>query len=126
MMEFLNSEAILNIIAAAVALGFGLIKRMEWMQRAKNERYLTAMQAIAAGVDQSYTEYVKEIKEGQADGKLTSDEIVKARRKALNFARNFARKEGVDLVTELGASFLESILTRAVQQAKKLSTKKVG
>jgi hypothetical protein len=123
MIEILNSDAVLNIVGVIVAAIFAWIESTKFMADAKNERYAKALSAVEAGVDGAYEDYVKAIKEDRPGDKLTKEEIAEARRQAIDLATGYARREGVDLIKELGGNFLESILTRKVQDAKKLSTK---
>jgi len=106
---------------------FGLQDRITaYLTRKKGERKATAILALAAGIEKVYDEYVKALKDGRADGKLTKAEIASARARALTAAKLFAESQGVDIVTELGKDYLNVWLEEVLRRVRNEGKSDVG
>ena len=92
-----------------------------WLQiadRIKDSRYYTAVTAIRDAVTNCYYEYVRGIKEGRADGKLTIDEKNCALDLAYQTAVAFARTQGVDLLKVMAKETIVALIDRFVRESK--------
>ncbi len=69
-----------------------------WYQKVQDSRAEKGYEFVAAAVHETYESYVKEIKAGRKDGKLTADERELARRKAIDAAKEYAKEHGFDLL----------------------------
>lgn len=85
----------------------------------KNAKVKSCLAFVAAAVNETYHVYVRAAKAAHADGKLTVDEVAKARRMAMDHATEMAREKGIDLVRTLGAAILPGLIDVAVKEAKK-------
>ena len=114
-----------QIEPAAVLVGtllggfWSFIKGQEWFAKVRSRRYYKAVQALEAGVNQTYQEYVRALKQGREDGKLTSGERRRARNLAREAAVSFGRTEGVDVLKELGDQYLDTWIAKIVRKMKK-------
>ena len=115
----LASEAALTTVAGIVGTIWTAFKSRDAYRRAQERRYGEALRALEAGVEHTYRTYVRAIKEGRADGKLTEAERAEARRRARRAAIQFGRTEGVNVVTELGEDFINLWIDKLVRRAKK-------
>lgn len=94
--------------------------------RLKETRYYTALTAIRDAVTNCYHEYVRGIKEGRADGKLTVDEKNCALNLAYQTAVSYARTQGVDLLKVLAKETVVSLIERFVRESKSKATAAVA
>ncbi len=107
------------MLGAALGGLWAFFKTSDWFARLRRRRYYKAIEALEAAVEATYREYVRGIKQGRADGKLTADEQRRARRMALDKAIGIARRDGIDLVRTLGAEYLDLWVDRLVNRRKK-------
>jgi hypothetical protein len=114
----LTSEAGLTLVSGILGGIWTLFKSSEWFRKAKDQRYAKAMQALEAGVEQTYRTYVKAIKDARADGKLTDEEAARARQQARDTAIAFGKSQGVDVLTELGGGYLDLWIGKLVKRLK--------
>lgn len=105
-------EALLLAFLGAVV---GLLTRWNWVRKWRLER---AVQCIAAGVRETYEEYVREIQKARQDGKLSSEERSLAMRMALEKAKEYARREGFELIKAYAEEFLPVIVERVIGAQK--------
>ena len=114
------NELYLELIATIVAIVYSFVKASDWYKEhvvgSKREK---AIDAIIAGVNKTYEEYTKEIKAANNDGKLTKEERAEARRLAKEAAIEFGKKNGVDIVRNIGEDFIDSYLENAVREMKR-------
>ena len=94
-------------------------KADERRRKVKDERLEKALRALEAGVDQTYETYVREIKAGAVDGKLTKDERRRARDLARGAAIEFGRTRGVDVLQELGEGYINVWIAKLVKRLKR-------
>lgn len=117
--QLINSEAGLTTVGALIGTVWTVFQSSEWYGRVKKKRSRRAVDALEAGVEQTYRTYVRAIKRQRADGKLTDNEIERARRLARNKAIQIARSRGVNLLRELGEDNLEMWLSRTVRESRR-------
>jgi len=115
----LGSEAGLALITAVLGSVWTAFQSSAWRQRAREQRYGRALEALEAGVELTYRTYVRAIKESRADGKLTEAEMAEARRRAREAALEFGGTAGVDVVRELGPQYMDLLISKLVKALKK-------
>ena len=116
--ETLRTDLALSILGSLLGAIWTLFKTSEWRERRRNRRLNRAVQALEAAVEQTYRTYVRAIKTARQDGKLTDAERRQARELARQRAIEFARIEGIDVVRELGANYLDLWITRLVSRLR--------
>ena len=118
MLKLLENEAILTLLATIFASLWAAFKASDWVQARKEKAIGKALDCVAAGVEQAYKAYVREVKAASADGKLTDVERSRARELAFEAAQGFALSEGVNLARELGPELIGYYIEKAVAKAK--------
>lgn len=113
------NDSFLTLIAGIACALWIFLRSTEWFQQKHARKFDIALQALEAGVEQTYRTYVRAIKAARADGKLTDDEIHRARSLALHTAIDLAAAAGLDLIRELGDPFVELWLSKTVARLKK-------
>lgn len=116
--ENLGSSLGLTLVTAILGSIWTAFRSSEFYNRARNERYGEALQALEAGVELTYRTYVRSIKESREDGKLTQEEMRLARRRAREAAIEFGRTRGIDILRELGADYIDLIIAKQVKKFK--------
>lgn len=109
--SFLASPEVVTIILAIISSVAGILLRHKWVVRWRLGR---AVQCLAAGVRETYEEYVREIQKSNADGKLTTEERDHAMRMALEKAKAYALSQGFDLAKTYAKEFLPVIVERLI------------
>lgn len=117
--QLLTTEPGLTLAVSLLGGAWTFLKSRDWFRRNRENRRGQALRAVEAGVEETYRTYVRELKKGHADGKLTETEIRRARLRAKERAVVFARREGLDLVKELGADFVDFWITKSVRKLKR-------
>ncbi len=115
----LTSDAGLTLLGTVLGGVWTWIRSSEWLARRRRESTRRALQVLETAVEQTYRCYVEAIKEGRADGKLTSAERVKARMMARERALAIARTEGIDLLRTLGVEHLDLWIAKIVRRLKR-------
>jgi hypothetical protein len=118
MNDFLQSETVLTAIAAVLGALWTLFKSSDWFERLRQRRFFMAVQAMEAAVEDTYRAYVRSIKKGRADGKLTPREKARARRRAKQQALRLGKTRGIDVARELGEEYLDLWVSRLVNRQK--------
>jgi hypothetical protein len=113
-----GTELVLGLLGAVFGTVWTAFKSLDVMKMCKDEKYDEAVRALEAGVGKTYEVYVHHIKEARADGKLTAYERRTARDRAVQFAVEFARNRGVDVVETIGREYLPILITRIVRNLK--------
>jgi len=115
----LTSDTGLTLLGTVLGGAWTWFKSSEWLARRRNEGLERALLTLESAVEQTYRCYVRAIKEGRADGKLTSAERVKARTMARERALAIARTEGIDLLRLLGEEHLDLWISKVVRGLKR-------
>lgn len=93
-------------------------KSSELYGRMQRQRYRKALLALESGVDRTYQVYVKAIKAGRVDGRLTEEEKSRARSMARARAVKLAREEGFDLLRTIGEEYVDVWINRVIGRRK--------
>ena len=117
-MEALLTDGNLTLLGGILGAIWTVAKSGEWFTRRRTARMDMAVQALEAGVEQTYRTYVRAIKEARADGKLTDRERRQARLLARESALAFGRTQGVDVLQALGKDYIDLWITRLVNKQK--------
>lgn len=108
---FLASREVMTVILAVISGIAGLLLRHRWVIK---WRLGQAVQCLAAGVRETYEEYVRAAQKANSDGKLTVAERDQAMRMALDKAKAYALKQGFDLTKAYAKEFLPVIAERLI------------
>jgi len=84
-----------------------------------NEAEQNAIEALAAGVNDVYLNYVKDLKAKAEDGKLTDEEKKAAKTMAINKAKQLASGSGKKLIATMAEERLGTWVDKLVNKAKK-------
>ncbi len=114
-MEWLGRAEAQTAVLVLVALVFGLVKRL---QAVKRWRLTRVLEYLEAGVRVTYEEYVRAMKEGSLDGKLTDAERREARRRALDRAKQYATEDGIDMLKVYAKEYLPVLVERIITRDK--------
>jgi hypothetical protein len=118
LLNLLTNENVLTLIASIVGGVWTLVQGTGWWQRMKGARYSAAVLALEGGVQYAYRTYTKALLDARADGVLTEEEKGEARRLAIEAAKEYASRHGVDLIATLGAEYLDLWISRIVARLK--------
>ncbi|HPG30909.1 MAG TPA: hypothetical protein PKY81_10790 [bacterium] len=77
-----------------------------------------AAQAVFAGVDKTYQEFVRQCKAQSSDGKLTTEEKKKALQLALKYAKQYAIENGIEFGKEYGDDLLAAMIEDYITKRK--------
>ncbi len=99
----------------AIAAVFGFFKRRAAVKKYNLER---AMQCLESGVQTVYDEYVRVLKNGADDGKLTDIERRQARDLAVQKAKEYAASDGIDLAKIYAADYLPVLVENLIKKSK--------
>jgi hypothetical protein len=117
--DVLTSDPGLTTLGALLGSLWAFFRSSDWYQRARTRRYHKALLALEAGVEQTYREYVRSVKESREDGRLTDEEQRRARELARQSAVEFGRTQGVDVLRELGDNYLDLWIAKLVRKLKR-------
>jgi len=117
--QILTSDAFLGLVATGLGSLWALVKGSDWYNRRRNRRFRRAVLALEAGVDETYRTYVSAVKDAREDGKLTKHEQRRARELARQTAIDYGRTEGVDVLRELGESYIDMWINKLVRRMKR-------
>lgn len=109
--SFLASPEVVAIIVAVLSSIAGILLRHRFVVK---WRLGQAVQCLAAGVRETYEEYVRAVQKSHADGKLTAEERDQAMRMALEKAKAYALNQGFDLAKAYAKEFLPVIVERLI------------
>jgi len=117
-LHVLSSEAGLTVVGGVLGAVWTFFRSTKLYRRLQKKRFSKAVEALEAAVDLTYRTYVREIKVAREDGKLTDAEIAEARRRAREAAIEFGRTQGVDVLRELGANYIDLWIGKIVKRLK--------
>ncbi len=120
-MEQLLNENLLAAVVGVAACVFGVVKRFEIVKKMKLDKVVTF---IEAGVQITYENYVRVLKNSREDGKLTAAERSYAVKKALEHAKAYAAKEGIVLTKFYSEEYLPVIVEKIIGEKKAAADKK--
>ena len=118
MSDLLNSESGLMVLGTVLGAAWTFFRSTDAYARIRSRRYARAVEALEAAVEQTYRTYVKAIKDARADGTLTDEECRQARALARQTALEFGRRDGIDVLRELGEDYLDLWIARLVKRLK--------
>lgn len=120
--DSIGTEAFFNLAAAitgVIVLGWKIMLQIQAVKNATEKGNLQiALDCVEAGVEETYEEYVRALKDSAADGKLTDDERATARSTAIAKAVAYAETKGLDLVKTYGSALLRVFLERIIRSNK--------
>jgi hypothetical protein len=105
-----------EVVGSIIVIIWGLIVAKFKLKEGKKK---TITQAFEAAVQDTYTEFVRGLKTGREDGKLTKEEVKKAQGMAWEKAKEFLKTKGIDLGKEVATEYGPVIVTKIVQLFKK-------
>lgn len=115
-------EAVSIITPIAITALVGYLIKKSMFDQASQE----AIQAIGAGVTDTWRTYVKEIKDAREDGKLTDEEKKTARERAYKVALETAKGPGLNLLKSWAwpkvVSVIEDYVNKKKSEGKSAST----
>ncbi|MBI5093500.1 MAG: hypothetical protein HZB26_13795 [Candidatus Hydrogenedentes bacterium] len=114
----LTTDTGLTLVSAVLGTLWTAFKSSEWYERSRNRRYYKAIQALEAGVEETYRTYVRAIKDASEDGRLTNDEIDRARAQARAAAIAFGNTQGIDVLRELGEDYINLWIAKLASRQK--------
>lgn len=108
----------ITLLGSAMGAVWAGFKSSEHYQRAQRQRFQKALLALESGVERTYQAYVKAIKAGRADGRLTESEKARARSLARTRAIALAKEAGVDLLRVIGEDYVDVWIGKLVRKRK--------
>lgn len=123
--SFFNSPAFyaaLTVVGVTlIGLGYWALKQWNWFKSLleNNVAAAQAVEAIHVGVIDTYQNYVKALKDGAEDGKLTEEEKKAARDKAIAKAIEVAKGPGFTFLKEASMPTLQALVQQVVNKLKK-------
>ncbi|MFC1735129.1 hypothetical protein ACFL1X_03365 [Candidatus Hydrogenedentota bacterium] len=126
MIEIIGWENIVATVGAIVAMAWTALKGQVFFERVRSQRYWKAVKCLESGVVFTYENYVREIKAASSDGKLTVDERRRARKTAIEKAKEYGWDHGIDVLRELGRDYVPVLVERIVGRLKGSASRKNG
>ena len=105
-----------EIVASVIVAIWGIVKIRYRLSEGRNAK---ATGFLEMGVQRAYDEFVRAAKAQAPEGKLTDDQVRKARDEAWKAAKGYAADAGFDLVKEIAAEQVPMLLTKIVSNLKK-------
>jgi hypothetical protein len=116
--HLLQSDTALTLVGGVLGLVWTAFRSSDLVRNARGQRYDKALQALEAGVEQTYRTYVQAVKTAKEDGKLTPEEASEARQRARDAAIEFGRTQGIDVLNELGTAYVDLWIAKLVKRLK--------
>lgn len=117
--DLLGNNPGLTIIGTIFAFACSAFKSSSWWQKRRKRRYAKAVDALEAGVNQTFNAYVNAIKDSRDDGKLSDEEKLLARQLAIQTAQDFAQTEGINVVRVLGHEYMDLWIEKIINRLKR-------
>ncbi len=117
--EIIASEPVLTLAAGVGGAVWAALGSSAWFRGRRARLRRCAIQLIETAVRQVYEEYVRALKAGRADGKLTDAERRRARELARRRALALAGEAGVALADILGRAQIDLWIERSVRRLKR-------
>ena len=115
LIKLLSNEMILGYIATAIAF---LWSKSVKSAKLKDERINKGLLFLETGVEEVWSETVKELKKAAKDGKLTDDEKKTALKVAKDKAIAYAKADGWDLFTYIAEATIPVVIRNVVDGRK--------
>ncbi|MBW7864084.1 MAG: hypothetical protein H3C30_06705 [Candidatus Hydrogenedentes bacterium] len=112
------SDSAISIALTLCGAAWTVFRSMDWVDARRRLRFSRALRTLENAVVQIYEEYVRALKEGNADGRLTVEERRRARKLARDRAVALARADGVDLLRDLGGDHVDLWIARILRKIK--------
>jgi len=111
------------LVIVSTLLAFGLRKFSKWLIQKvdANDAQKEALQALLEGMAKAQDEIVREAKKASEDGKLTKDEINKAKDMAWTHAKAVAVGPAKDIVINWTSERVSSYIKQFLAKTKKSS-----
>jgi hypothetical protein len=108
-----------EVVGAIVALVWGLI--VGWAKlKDKDGTKKKITMAFEAAVQDTYTEFIRDLKAGKSDdGRLSKEDVKKAQGLAWDKAKDILSKQGVNLGKEVAVEYGPVLVTKIVKLFKK-------
>jgi hypothetical protein len=100
--SLMGQDQFFNLVVTVVGMGWLWLQRKLHIDRTTDRKWDDALLYIEAGVMQTYQTYVKARKAASEDGTLTEEEKKTARQQAWQVAAQYAAKDGINLLNEVG------------------------
>jgi len=117
-LQMIGIDTGMTLVGTVIGGLWAGFKTSEQYQRLQQRRYRKALLALESGVERTYQNYVKAIKAGRADGRLSEDEKKRARAMARAQAIATAKETGLDLLKVIGKDFVDVWISRIVTRRK--------
>ena len=104
-----------ELIVGVVVFVWGVVKTKYALGEKMDARI---KEFLEMGVQETYDTFVREAKANSSNGKLTVEQIKRARDEAWNAAQEYAKDKGVDLAKRIAAERLPALLTAIVHRFK--------
>ena len=107
---------VFKIVVIVVPVLWALVKTKLKLDNDKAAK-ITGIVEIA--VQETYFEFVREVKKNSSDGKLTAVEIKDARKKAWEKAKEIGKKQGLELAGCVAEEYFPVLIDKAIKKLKK-------
>ena len=118
MSNLLQNEHFIELLITLIGILLTILKSTELYKKHVKERYEKALACLEVGIKETQDIYVEAIKKAREDGKLTDEEKLEAKNKAIEHAKELGAKLGIDVITILGQEFLDTIIAKKVNEIK--------
>jgi len=112
----LASEVTQSLIISVLGIAWGVIQGTKWFQRIKDRRYYKCLKVIEEAVRDTFYDYVKQVKDANADGKLTDDEKSRAKRYAMRRLETLAAEKGIPVFQQFTVESVNRLFDTMVQR----------
>lgn len=105
-------------IVGLLGIGWLLHKMRDSIESIQRKRFEKALLALEAGVERTYQAYVKAIKNGRHDGRLTDPEKERARSLARARAIALCKDIGIDFLKVIGPDYVDIWIARIIAKRR--------
>jgi hypothetical protein len=105
-----------EVAGAILALIWGIVVAKLKLKEGKKKKITMAFESA---VQDTYTEFVRDLKNSKGDGKLSKEEVKEAQSKAWEKAKTILKDQGITLGKEMAVEYGPVIVTKIVQLFKK-------
>lgn len=114
----LASEVTQSLIISVLGIAWGAIQGSKWYQRIKDRRYYKCLKVVEDSVRDTFYEYVKQLKEANADGKLTEEEKRRAKQYAMRRLETLAAEKGIPVFQQFTVESINRLFDTMVERLK--------